>query len=158
MNKVSQLKAKGNTWGFTLLEILLALGLASLVISFVFIIYGMAHTGYTKQVAYSECQYCARMTASMIMKDVRNGIQAKVSNNNRLLIITAADGESIRYYLENSQVYRDYKGGKVPVAENIFCLEFEQHNNAIKARIKAAYGKDTYSLELTCVPRGIKMN
>jgi prepilin-type N-terminal cleavage/methylation domain-containing protein len=122
--------------GFTLIEVLAALGLFSLVMAGLMSVYWFGYYGYEKEMNRSELQYSARQARSRIMEDFRQCRAFTIkdaagnempggSNGVRLSLVIGA--EEIEIYAQGNQLYRDSREPGTPpqpVASNIKAVVF----------------------------------
>jgi Tfp pilus assembly protein PilW len=143
--------------GTTLLEILLALGLSSFIIGALITVYLSANTAYQKLAAYTDAQYNARSVIDQIGDDIRGASGIEIAAGGSELKLITTNGDLIRYYTENNQLYRSQTTGsrtsKVPIAEKVSDLGFNLNNSLVTARIGITIDQTTYYLSSTFCTR-----
>jgi len=149
-----------NCWrnrGTTLLEILLALGLTSLIIGALITVYSSASNAYQKLAEYSDAQYTARSAIGQIGEDIRGASAIEIVTAGSELRLTTLNNDLIRYYMENNQLYRVKTSGlgtaKVPIAAGVSCISFNGHNSLVTATIEITIDETTYRLSRTVYAR-----
>jgi len=143
--------------GTTLLEILLALGLSSLIIGALITVYLSASSAYQKLAAYADAQYAARSVIDQIGDDIRGASVIEIVTGGSELKLLKPNNDLIRYYMENNQLYRVKTTGlgtaKVPIAEKVSCLSFNGKNSLVTASIDITIDQTTYHLSSTFFAR-----
>jgi prepilin-type N-terminal cleavage/methylation domain-containing protein len=134
--------------GFTLVEMLVSLALASLIVTGLMSVYWSGNNSFTRQSANSEAQYGARSAMQRVIKDVRIATVAPVVlEDNTKLVLTQASG-NVEYYRNpsNNNLYRSSGGTAVPVAEDISYLHFSDSVSPLKIIIEATVQNKPYRL------------
>ena len=149
-----------NCWhnrGTTLLEILLALGLSSLIVSALLTVYLSVSNAYQKLTAYADAQYSARSAIDQVSEDIRAASVMEIVADGSELRLLIPNGESIRYYMDNSQLHRvkttSLGTAKVPIAEKVSCLSFNGNNHLVTATIAITIDETTYRLSRSVCSR-----
>jgi len=142
--------------GTTLIEMLLAMSLSSLVISALCLIMGFCGAVYERTGDSEMVVYAARCAGRIIEDDLRRSFSAQVYDNSRL-IINLSDGGTVEYYLAENQIYRDLTNSngttRLPITENITQLYFTEHLKAIGVFIKAERGQQNFDHRSFVHPR-----
>jgi hypothetical protein len=84
--------------------------------------------------------------------DLLGAKRVEVLNEGKVLKLVNADGETVRYYMENSQLYRD-GSAKLPVAENAFQIKFLPNGNMLEINLSFQKGLEDFSLVTAVTPR-----
>jgi len=135
-----------NEKGITLVEMLVALALVSVVFSGLMGVYWVGSKSYENQAASSDAQYAARMAAQIIVEDIRGAAEAETQEEGAKLRLLTASGEDVVYYRQaNNWLYRD-GNAKTPIAENITGLSFTRNNSLFTLNIDATVNGFLYSL------------
>ncbi|NLG32721.1 MAG: hypothetical protein GX550_04300 [Syntrophomonadaceae bacterium] len=133
------------TIGLTMVELLLSLGLFSISLPVLLLIFSTAHQLYEGYQARMDSQYSCRCALYWIMEDFRTGKDFEVlENGSRLRIVN--DKESILYYVENNNLFR-HSTTKMPVAElisQISCQELSPQT--VEIIIESTIGSQAYRL------------
>lgn len=143
--------------GTTLLEILLALGLSSLMVGTLITVYLSASNAYQKLAEYSDAQYTARSAIGQIGEDIRGASAIEIGAGGSELRLITLTNDLICYYMENNQLYRvkttDFGTAKVPIAEMVSDLSFNVKNSLVTANIEITIDATTYRLSRTVYSR-----
>lgn len=116
----------GEDWqdrGSTLAEMLVAIGLAALVISCLMSLYWASSNALLKLTAAADAQYSARIAIHKMSEDIRGALSVSIPEGGSNLLLVTANNETVNYYTANTELYRDGLA-KVPVAENISSICF----------------------------------
>jgi prepilin-type N-terminal cleavage/methylation domain-containing protein len=134
--------------GFTLMEMLVALALASLVSTGLMSVYWSANHAFNRLSDYSDTQYGARSAIQRIVEDVRMATQAPVVKESNTKLVLTTPGGTVEYYRNaiNNNLYRRSGGTAVPVAENITDLKFSNSVSPLKITVEAAVRGNAYRL------------
>lgn len=85
--------------------------------------------------------YSVRHSVGIIGQDVRGGKGIELLANNTELRLIAWNGDQIRYYRFNNQLYREQINNsgtvRIPVAENIISLSFARYGQLLMTNISA---------------------
>lgn len=148
------MKAVWGNRGTTLVEILLALALSSVLMSGLVSIYWSCSYIFTEQAAYIDSQYSVRSSVQQMGEDIRRASIVEILANGAELRLGLASGESLRYYLYNNQLFREgitQQGtARVPIAENISYLRFSGTASLVTISIDATMAGKSHRLS-TCV-------
>ncbi|MDD3268429.1 MAG: hypothetical protein PHX14_03840 [Syntrophomonadaceae bacterium] len=148
----------GNDKGTTLLEILIALALVSMVASGLFAVYWAGNNAFERQSASSDAQYSARTAMQWIVRDIMGSLKSEGSpalNSDSLTlhipVAGAEDPQEVAYFLNGSNLRRD----NVAVMNNIIYLNFQRNEGSelIKVTIEARINQQSYRLVSTATPR-----
>lgn len=148
----------GNEKGTTLLEIMIALALMSIVISGLFAVYWAGNNAYEKQSASSDAQYNARAAMQWIVRDIVGSLKSEGSpalNSDSLdLSIPVAGAENpqvVNYKLNGTELWRN----SLPIINDITYLNFSRTANTqlIRITIEARVNGQSYRLVSTATPR-----
>ncbi len=143
---------RGADRGSTLVEMLVAMALASLVLSGLMSIYWTGSSAFQRLSSTTEAQYAVRSAAQNIGEDIRGASVVSITEGGAKLILLTAGGEAVNYYMANNKLYRDGKA-KVPIAENISGLNFSGSSSLVKITADATVNGRTYQLISSISPR-----
>lgn len=142
-----------NSWhnrGTTLLEILLALGLSSLIIGALITVYLGASNAYQKLAEYSQVQYTARSAIGQIGEDIRGAPAVEIVAGGSELQLITTNNVLIRYYMENNQLYQVKTSGlgtvKIPIAAGVSSISFNGNNSLVTVTAEITSDDTTYNL------------
>lgn len=149
-----------NCWpsrGTTLLEILLVLGLSSLVVGALLTVYVSTGDAYQTLAEYSDTQYTARSAIGQISEDIRGASAIEiVADGSELRVITSTNA-LISLYMENNQLYRvkttALGTAKVPIAEKVSYLSFNGNIGLVTATIEITIDETSCRLSRTVSSR-----
>lgn len=113
-----------NPHGFTLIELIVSLGLLSIILTAAFTIFSAAEKAYKWEDDRIYAQQNVRQAYMWLSTAIRQARNVEVVSENEIKI-TTADGEQIRFYFQNGVLYRRRKTGTNPVAELSY-LKFTQ--------------------------------
>ncbi len=133
--------------GMTLIELVIGLGLMSIVLAVLYAIFFTGLKSFDRQIKNANSQTTARQTLNYIGREIRRADNIKVYDNNKGLVVEY-DGSEIEYEFNhlNNILYRVKDGTKNPMIEGIkdFYIEYldgtyflnitvisERHNNPI---------------------------
>lgn len=133
--------------GMTLIELVIGLGLMSIVLAVLYAIFFTGLKSFDRQIENANNQTTARQTLNYIGREIRRADNIKVYDNNKGLVVEY-DGSEIEYEFNhlNNILYRVKDGTKNPMTEGIkdFYIEYldgtyflnitvisERHNNPI---------------------------
>lgn len=117
------MKQENGGAGFTVIEIIVALGLSAIVIAALMTVYFSACKIFQCQLAFTDIQYAERAAMQMIIEDVMSAQEVECLDDSRKLRLLIDDGY-VSYYLQNQTVYR-HGAAKMPVANYISSLSFQ---------------------------------
>lgn len=146
--------------GTTLVEILLALGLGSIIVSALLSVYLSVSHAYKKLTAYAEVQYTARSAIDQIALDIRGASVIEILTGGTVLSLSTSNGDLIQYWEANNQLYRVKTTGlgtaRVPIAERVSYLSFNGNAGLVTATIDITVDETTYRLSRYICPRILK--
>lgn len=145
---VSSWQDRGNT----LVEMLVAMALASLVLSGLMSIYWTGSSAFQRLSANADAQYAVRSAIQKMGEDIRGTSSVAIQEGGAKLSLLTAAGEAVDYYMENNQLYRDGIA-KVPIAENISGLNFRGSSSLVKITADATVDGRAYQLISSISPR-----
>jgi len=136
-------------------EIILALGLATLVIAALMTVYFSAYRVFACQTAFTDIQYAERAAMQMMIEDVMAAEEVECLDDSKTMRLTM-DGGYISYYLQDRTVYRQ-GNAKMPVANDISSLLFQPDSRPGYTCIsmEACQGLKTHRLVCAAVPRSL---
>ncbi|HHY70203.1 MAG TPA: prepilin-type cleavage/methylation domain-containing protein [Thermoanaerobacterales bacterium] len=105
-----------NIKGFTLIELILSLGLLSLVLITAFTLYSAGRKAYERENYELFVQQNARQAFLWLSTSVRQAKSVEIISENKIKTITG-NREVITYYFENGVLYRRKNTGTNPIAE-----------------------------------------
>ena len=85
-------------------------------------------------------------------QDILGAKQYEVLNEGQVLKLINADGETVRYYMENDQFYRD-GSAKLPVAENACQIKFLLKGKMVEISLSFQKGSEEFGLVTAVTPR-----
>lgn len=144
--------------GTTLLEILIALALVSIVVSGLFSVYWAGNNAFARQSDSSDAQYCARTAMQWIVRDIAGSLKSEGSPalNSDLLnlyipVAGVAEPQEIAYFLSEDNLRRN----NLPVMNNINYLNFQREagKELIKITIEARVNRQSCRLVSAATPR-----
>ncbi len=140
--------------GFTLIEVLLALAIGSLVISGFLSVFWAASNAYEKGVTASDIQYMARRGINDIEKDIKEAAGVAISNEGTELVLNKDTENEIIYRANNKNLYRVAKGTSVPIAENVRKIQFKEVDNGlVEVQLEVESRRQEYVLSTSVFPR-----
>ncbi|WP_237661053.1 PilW family protein [Tepidanaerobacter sp. GT38] len=116
-----------NSKGFTLIEIIVSLGLLSLILTATFAMVSIAEKAYKREDFRLYAQQNVRQAFLWLSSALRQARIVEVISENEIKITTAA-GEQIIFYFQNGVLYRKRNAGTNPIAE-LSDLKFIQSTN-----------------------------
>lgn len=102
--------------GFTLIELVLSLGLLSLVLTTAFLLYSAGQKSYDKENAKIFDRQNTRQAFLWLSTSVKQAKTIESISENEIQIISGS-GDKIIYYFSNGMLYRKKNNGVNPVAE-----------------------------------------
>lgn len=144
--------------GTTLLEILIALALVSIVVTGLFSVYWAGNSAFERQSDNSDAQYCARTAMQWIVRDIAGSLKSEgspVLNSDRLTLYIPAAGvpepQEVAYFLNGNNLRRS----GLAVMNNINYLNFrrEAGRTLIRITIEARVNRQSFRLVSTATPR-----
>jgi prepilin-type N-terminal cleavage/methylation domain-containing protein len=127
---------KGFNQGFTLIEVLAALGLFGIVLAGLMSVFWFGFYGYENEINQSELQYTARQARYRIMEDFLQSSAFAIKDiagnevpagNEGVRLHLVMQSEEVEFYVNNNQLYRDSllpATPAQPVASNIKGVTF----------------------------------
>lgn len=108
-----------NETGMTLVEMLVALALTSVIFAGFMSVYWFASYAFEREYCRADIQYSARQAKDKIFNDVRESKSFSIPDGGTELRLIKTDTK-VHYYVRNEQLYRDDdKSPPSPVACNI---------------------------------------
>lgn len=138
--------------GITAIEVILALGLFTVVCGLLFTLLFYIAYSYKYNSAGMDAQYNARMVIYNINRDIRSASQIEMIDEHKIII--KSGNERFSYYLDKGTVYRHAKA-KIPIAEKVLDLRFYQEGSLVIYSIVTGSDDYTYDLEMACYCRVI---
>ncbi len=138
--------------GAIFIEILLALCLSLFVLVILQQLMGLVYEAHINDSNRAELQYSARMALDCIQRDIRCARDFQVSADGSKLIISGAEGENIRIFVQNHNLYRQDVSNN-PVAENMASVHFRKSAAALQGKLELEDSKSNYDLDFLCFAR-----
>ncbi|MDD2620503.1 MAG: hypothetical protein PHC92_07545 [Syntrophomonadaceae bacterium] len=143
--------------GTTLLEILIAMILMSILMSGLLAVYWTGNYAFARQSSISDAQYCARTAMQWIVQDILESCQSDdfmaIDSDCLTLQIPAAEAKAhqVHYYLNGANLRRN----NLAVMDNIDHLNFTRDSGKqlITIIIEARVNKQSFRLVCSAVPR-----
>jgi len=144
--------------GTTLIELLLALALMSLVLAGLFSVYWSGNKVFETESANSNAQYCARSAMQWITQDIRSSYRPEGDSsldddeiNMSVVKDGQEDAEECHYYLSGTNLYRNSQA----IAKNIDYINFTRNAGSalIRVTIEAEVNGYSYRLASSASPR-----
>lgn len=140
-----------------MLEMVLALAIASLLFSVLMSIYLSGNKLFEELLADSNLQYSARSAIWSMEEDIRGASDLEILGGGSRIVLYTSTGETREYYLANGQVYRvvitNRGSAKYPIAENISNLCFQGDSNLVNISVQANIGSSNCLLLSNVHPR-----
>ncbi|MDD3364777.1 MAG: prepilin-type N-terminal cleavage/methylation domain-containing protein [Syntrophomonas sp.] len=147
---------RGRDRGSTLAEMLVAMALASLVLTGMMSIYWTGSNAFQRLLATADAQYAVRSATQKMGEDIRGASVITILEGGAKLSLLTATGEAVNYYMANNQLYRD-GNAKVPIAENISGLNFSGISSLVKITVNGTVDGRAYQLISSISPRLISV-
>ncbi|NLJ72700.1 MAG: prepilin-type N-terminal cleavage/methylation domain-containing protein [Syntrophomonadaceae bacterium] len=147
-----------NQKGFSLIELILALGISTLVIISLLLVFIASLNAYKWGSTATDNQYMARRAINDIEKDVKEAKLVKINEENDILTLNEGK-EEIRYYTQKQNLIRYANKSATPIAENVSLLLFEfqaENDNLLGIEIGVTSGDGDYCLKAQIFPRTFK--
>jgi len=142
-----------NERGITLIELLVALALISIVAGGLTGVYWGGNKAFERQTAASDAQYMARSSMQQIINDIREGIEVALVNDDLVII---KDSDTITYHYDDSD--REILRNTSPISENITGTQFNIGSGSlVEINIEATVNGWQYTLNGTASPRIIRV-
>ncbi|MDD2510226.1 MAG: prepilin-type N-terminal cleavage/methylation domain-containing protein [Syntrophomonas sp.] len=143
--------------GFTLVEVLLALSLVSLLGSGLFLLYWVILTVGEKQSASCDAHHYARTAMQWITRDIISSYPPEGDsslNTDQLILHLAVEGkeaEEIRYFLYSNNLRRN----NLALVQNISYLNFQRSldSDLITVTVESSVNDEIYRLTAAARPR-----
>lgn len=149
-----------NNRGITLLEVLLALGLSSLIVGALLTVYSTSSSAYQKLAACADAQYTARSVVEQIGDDIRGASFIEIGTGGSELRVITPNNNLIRYNTENYQLYRSKTTSlgtaKIPIADGVSGLSFVDNNGLVTVNIEITIDHNSYQLQRSFYSRLIQ--
>lgn len=143
-------QAMADSRGQTLIETLVAIVLFSFVFSGLIAFFLFGNNMFAHLLNQTDVQYSVRSSVGIIGQDVRGGRGIELLAKNTELRLTAWNGNQIRYYCYNNQLYREQINNsgavRIPVAENITSLGLARYGQLLMVNISATKEGAHYEL------------
>jgi prepilin-type N-terminal cleavage/methylation domain-containing protein len=138
--------------GFTLLEVLLALSLVSLVGSGLFLLNWLMFTGSERQSAACEAHHYARTAMQWITRDILSSCPPQGGsslNSDQLILHLPVEGkpaEEIHYFLHSNNLRRN----NLALVQNINYLNFQSSSDSdlITITVESSVNNEIYRLSI----------
>lgn len=141
--------------GVTLIELVLTVGLMSLITALLFFVYSAGVKTWELGDAQSETVQNARIAMERLISAIRKGRYVEVVSP-REIKITMPFGDEITYYLLGDQLIRKRAGGANPVAGKITELKFSRDESGlIQVYLKVENRGTSAVLRSKAKPRGL---
>lgn len=139
--------------GLIMAEIILALGLTTLVIAALMTVYFSAYRVFACQTAFTDIQYAERAAMQMIIEDIMSAREVEYLDDSKKLRLLVGD-DYVSYYLQDQTVYRQ-GAAKMPVANYISSLSFRSDSQPgyTTIHMEACQGQETTRLVCSAIPR-----
>ncbi|NLB88900.1 MAG: prepilin-type N-terminal cleavage/methylation domain-containing protein [Syntrophomonadaceae bacterium] len=124
-------KELNNQKGYTLIEVLLALAIGSIVIMGFFSVFWSTSNAYEWGSTSVDNQYMARRAMRDIEKDIKEATSININQEAKQLVLNEERENEIVYYVREGNLIRSYKKASLPIAENVKDIEFEQSDNGL---------------------------
>ena len=147
----------GNERGMMLMDLLLGLALALLLIGILQQVAGLVFSGYNTSSNRAQLQYSSRMAIDCIQQDIRTSQDFQVNADGTRLSITGADGDNFSIYANYGNLYRTYAGTAVPVAENLYSVNFIKSGSKLQGELKLRSQDDDYEINFFCFSRVLQV-
>ncbi|NLV22961.1 MAG: hypothetical protein GXY49_13445 [Syntrophomonadaceae bacterium] len=139
--------------GFIVTEIIMALGLAALVIAALMSIYINTYRVFACQLEFTDIQYAERAAMQMIIEDIMSAREVEYLDDSKKLRLLVGD-DYVSYYLQDQTVYRQ-GAAKMPVANYISSLSFRSDSQPgyTTIHMEVCQGQETTRLVCSAIPR-----
>ncbi|WP_422443964.1 PilW family protein [Thermoanaerobacterium sp. DL9XJH110] len=140
--------------GFTLIELVVSVGLLCLVLTAAFSLYGFGTRAYDRDLKDIEMQQNARQAVMKLSSSIRLAREVHILSRDYIRIVTP-NGENVDYYLQNGVLYRVRNDGKNPVAK-LKTLTFvrPEDKNYIEILVSAEEGDKAIEIKTKATPFG----
>lgn len=115
--------------GFTLVEVVVALLIFSLVVGAALAVYQQAMLSWHREEARVDVQENLRIGLDRMSRELRTAVELYEANNDSIRF-KSADGKTVRYYHRNDvgQLMREVDGGHNPVASYVTALNLTYYD------------------------------
>lgn len=141
--------------GFTLIELILSLGLLSLVLTTAFILYSSGQKSYDSENAKIFDSQNIRQAFLWLSTSIKQAKTIESISENEIKIINSS-GEKIIYYFSNGMLYRKKNNGVNPVAELGQASFSRSGKYSVEIFLKAK--NSNYALTTKLTPFGLWVN
>jgi len=141
--------------GFTLIELILSLGLLSLVLTTAFMLYSSGQKSYDSENAKIFDSQNIRQAFLWLSTTVKQAKTIESLSENEIKIISGS-GEKIIYYFSNGVLYRKKNNGVNPVAELGQVSFSRSGKHSVEIFLKAKNSNSVLTTKLT--PFGLWVN
>lgn len=150
-------KKVNNQEGFTLLEVLLALAIGSIVLMGLFSVFWSASNAYEWGATSVDIQYMARRAVSDMEKDIKEATSINIDQESKKLLLNEESENEIAYYVKNGNLIKAYKKASLPIAENVNEIEFIQlESGLVEVMVEVESGGKKYKLYNSVYPRVLR--
>lgn len=139
--------------GTIYLDILLGLCLSLFILAVPQQLMGLVYEIHNNNYNRAELQYSARMALDCIQRDIRCARDFQVNGDGSKLTIVGAEGETIRIFVQNHNLYRQDVSNN-PVAENMAAIHFNKSAAALQCQLELEDSESrSYALDFFCFAR-----
>lgn len=150
-------KELNNQQGFTLIEVLLALAIGSIVIMGFFFVFWAASNAYEWGAISVDIQYMGRRAISDIEKDIKEATSININQELNQLVLNEESENEIIYYVKDGNLIKAYKKVSLPIAENVNEIEFSQSENGlVEVMVEVENQGRKYKLYNSIYPRVLR--
>lgn len=135
--------------GFTLIEILVAFSLLSLVITCLYTFYFFSINSFTRGVAYSDLQQNIRVGSDFVKRELMFAENIELVQEDRVKYRQVGDSNSYELRQKGREIVLLINSVEQKVAYNIEELEFDLDDNVLYFYIKGKDGNKTYNYNST---------
>lgn len=124
--------------GMTLVELIIGLGLMSMVLTVLYMIFFTGLRSFEHQMENANNQTTARQTLSYIGREIRRAEDVVINNNKSLTVTYGGNDITYEFKAFNETIFRVKNGVNNPMIEGVkdFNIEIED---------------DVYNMDITCV-------
>lgn len=141
--------------GAVLFDLLLGLCFSLIIITTLQQLSGLLLAAQGEQAEQAELQYSARMALACIQRDLRCARDFQTSADGSKLIITDADGNTVRIFVQSHCLYRR-NVSTIPVAENLLSVQFSKSSAGLQGILELQSGQQDYRLPFYCFARAMQ--
>lgn len=139
------------------MEITVSLALSSIIFGQLVTFYSAGITSFRKLSDQIDIHYSARTALQFMCEDMRGVVGLEILAAGEQLRIQTQGGETIRYYCNNKQLYRETikSNGTVrtPVAENIVAVHFVKDSGLLMIDVYSARNSENFRLSTSACIR-----